>query len=81
LQIASTLFVYRTSKQSTTKISPFYLTYGRDERLPLDGPIETNVTLNQHIESLVDDLPQIRRKAKTMWKNHKQIRKIGMIVI
>jgi hypothetical protein len=31
LQIAPTLFAYRTSKQSTTKISPFYLTYGRDE--------------------------------------------------
>ena len=64
LQITPTLFAYRTSKQSTTKISPFYLTYGRDERLPLDEPIEENVTLNQHIESLMDDLPQIRGKAK-----------------
>jgi transposase InsO family protein len=81
LQIAPTLFAYRTSKQSTTKISPFYLTYGRDERLPLDRPIETNVTLNQHIESLVDDLSQIREKLKTIWKNHKQIRKIDMIVV
>jgi transposase InsO family protein len=34
--ISPVLFAYRTSKQSTTKITPFYLTYGREAKLPID---------------------------------------------
>lgn len=31
----SVLFAYRTSRQSSTKYSPFYLMYGREPRLPI----------------------------------------------
>ena len=31
----SVLFAYRTSKQSSTKFSPFFFMYGRESRLPV----------------------------------------------
>ena len=34
--IAPTLFAYRTSKHMTTKMTPFYLTYGRKAKLLID---------------------------------------------
>src|SRR5205823_10269289 len=36
--IQPVLFAYRTMPQSTTKLTPFYLTYGREAKLPLDSP-------------------------------------------
>ncbi len=32
----SVLFAYRTSKQASTKYSPFFIMYGREPRLPVD---------------------------------------------
>ena len=32
--IAPVLFAYRTAKQSSTKMTPFYLVYGRHPQLP-----------------------------------------------
>ena len=43
--ISPVLFAYRTSKQSTTKITPFYLTYGREAKLPIDN-------LSENIEQI-----------------------------
>ncbi|GET57239.1 putative integrase core domain protein [Rhizophagus irregularis DAOM 181602=DAOM 197198] len=64
--IAPILFAYRTTKHSTTKIAPFFLLYGRDAKLPTDS-LENNgnPTLINHIENLVDQLPQEIEIAKT----------------
>lgn len=32
----SILFAYRSSKQASTKYSPFYIMYGREPRMPID---------------------------------------------
>ena len=70
LFIAPTLFAYRTSKNATIKIEPFFLVYGRDARLPVDQQNITsdNVTpetLNDRLIRLIDDVPQIREKARS----------------
>jgi Integrase zinc binding domain/Integrase core domain len=62
--IAPVLFAYRTSKQATTKITPFYLAYGREARLPIDDLTEDFATIQQRIMGLVDDLPILREIAK-----------------
>src|SRR5206468_10529764 len=65
LYIAPTLFAYRTTKHSTTKIEPFFLVYGRSARLPMDSEQlpDSSVTHDRLVE-LIDHLPQGRMKAK-----------------
>src|SRR3989440_4872994 len=66
LYIAPTLFAYRITKHSTTKIEPFFIVFGRNARLPID-PLETeNLQVeNDRISQLIDQVPQIRSTAKT----------------
>jgi transposase InsO family protein len=65
LYIAPTLFAYRTSKHSTTRISPFFLVYGREAKLPLDSlNLEREHNLLSRIGNLIDDLPENREIAK-----------------
>ena len=55
--IAPILFAYRTSKHSTTKVTPFYLVYGREARLPMDSTkIEEECSMVQHISTQLDIL-------------------------
>jgi Integrase zinc binding domain/Integrase core domain len=63
--ISSVLFAYRTSKQASTKMTPFYLVYGRHPQLPIMEPeeiIEGNIL--DRIFQLVEDLPIKREEAK-----------------
>jgi hypothetical protein len=63
--IAPTLFAYRTSNQSTTKMSPFFLVYGREAKLPLDSiQLEEEPDLTTHIEVQVNNLPIIRNEVQ-----------------
>ena len=54
---------YRTSKQSTTKITPFYLIYGREAKLPIDDLLENVEQIEQRIQNLLDILPHERESA------------------
>ena len=65
LYIAPTLFAYRTTKHSTTKMEPFFLVYGRSARLPMDSEQlpDPSVTHDRLVE-LIDHLSQGRMKAK-----------------
>jgi len=56
--INSVLFAYRTAKNSTTKYTPFYLTYGREARLPI------TTFENETLESNLENLEINRQKAK-----------------
>lgn len=75
LYIAPTLFAYRTTKHSTTKIEPFFLVYGRSARLPMDPdqPPDLSVT-NDRLVKLIDEAPFIRARARNQitQSQHKQ---------
>lgn len=62
--IQPVLFAYRTSKQSTTKISPFYLTYGREAKLPIDDLTQNEEQLSDRINKLVNELPHDRESTR-----------------
>ena len=71
LYIAPVLFAYRTSKNATTKIEPFYLVYGRNAKLPANNLEDNNEeNLNTRIEYLIDKLPHYREATR------KQINKV-----
>jgi len=55
--IKPVLFAYRTSKHSTTKITPFFLTYGREAILPSDEISDNEETLATRITKLINELP------------------------
>ena len=65
LLIPSVLFAYRTMTHSTTRYTPFYLTYGRDATLPIElsiptyptEPIDEMDNLLRHTFQLIDKLP------------------------
>ena len=71
------LFAYRTSKQATTKLTPFYLTYGREAKLPMDGALQSEELLTDHITKLIDKLPHVREdvhKRITVQQNKQKAR-------
>lgn len=74
--IAPALFSYRTSRHSTTRLTPFLLVYGREAKLPTDSTeIEEEATLVQHVERQIDKLPIIRSKARKQIDNEQQKQK------
>lgn len=65
LYIAPTLFAYRTTKHSTTKIEPFFMVYGRSARLPMDSLEEPNNYMEKdRLSHLINEVPLIRQEAK-----------------
>lgn len=63
--IAPTLFAYRTSKQASTKFTPFYLVYGRNPQMPhmeMDEVMEGNILTRLY--QLTETLPTAQGTAQ-----------------
>src|SRR6266498_5538719 len=55
---------YRTTKHSTTGVTPFLLTYGREAILPID---ETKfLTIHERMMSIMKEISHIREEARLM---------------
>src|SRR6266496_253530 len=61
--ISLTLFAYRIKINKSTQFTPFYLTYGRKAKLPYDDDNETEITLNDRVKEMSEDLTQAKKKA------------------
>jgi hypothetical protein len=72
--IPSVLFAYRTKKNSTTKVEPFYLNYGRNARLPMDDE-ENEETYKERIIKLIEELPTKREIAKQQSLKSQELQK------
>ena len=73
--ISPVLFAYRTTKQKSTKIEPFYLTYGRKPKLPIDQEERQEITIAERIQTLIEELPRERGKAKERIKESQEKQK------
>jgi len=74
--IPSVLFAYRTAKQSTTKITPFYLTYGREAKFPIsetEDILEGNILTR--LFSLIEEVPVERERARANIRKSQQRQK------
>ena len=63
--LSGVLLAYRTTQHATTRFSPFYLTYGRDPRLPIDldwpqDQPEPPETLHKRVHNITARLDQSR---------------------
>jgi uncharacterized protein YihD (DUF1040 family) len=72
--IAPTLFAYRTKTQESTKVEPFYITYGRKAVLPIDKE-EKKITVIERLQEIVEQMPKIRWKANEEIKKSQQKQK------
>ncbi|GBC15302.2 putative integrase core domain protein [Rhizophagus irregularis DAOM 181602=DAOM 197198] len=62
-RIAPILFAYRSKIQKSSKMTPFYLTYGRRVILLNDEEIK-GITMIKRIEHIIEELPIKRNEAK-----------------
>jgi len=59
-----TLMAYNTSQQNSTKMTPYFLIYGRTARLSIEGKVLSRSTLLDRVITLVHKLPIFRESAK-----------------
>ena len=74
--IAPVLFAYRTSKHSTTRMTPFFLVYGREAKLVADSSkMEEEPNLTDHVDVLLNSLPISRYNVRQQITEEQQIQK------
>jgi hypothetical protein len=72
------LFAYRTSEQASTRMDPFFLTYGRLANFPITASVEDIGSIPSHekfAQKLVDDLDQARTAAKIAIQKAQDVQK------
>src|SRR6266511_1101599 len=62
------LMAYNTSQQNSTKMTPYFLMYGRTARLPLEGEVLSRNTLLDRIITMIHKLPIFRESARVAIK-------------
>ena len=62
------LIAYNTSQQNSTKITPYFLMYGRTARLLIEGEVLSRSTLLDRVITLVHKLTIFRESAKIVIK-------------
>ena len=60
------LFAYRTSINSSTQESPFFLVHGRDPRFPCDTSLLPAPTFSKHLDQYISDTMRKLQKAKCL---------------
>src|SRR3954452_23354528 len=78
--IEQVLFAYRTTKHSTTKRTPFFMTYGREATLPIDetetsGNVSEKESLLKrmyNIINLTEERDEVRNTIRKSQENQKE---------
>lgn len=56
-----TCFSYNTSRQETTKHSPYYLLYGMEARLPIDVSLRRDIAQDTNVEEVLRRVQRCRQ--------------------
>ena len=66
--VKPTLMAYNTSQQNSTKMTPYFLMYGRTARLPLNEEVLSRNTLLDRVITLVHKLPIFKENVRIVIK-------------
>src|SRR6266542_4215507 len=66
--VKPTLMAYNTSQQNSTKMTPYFLIYGKTARLPIEGEVFSRNTLLDRVITLVHKLPLFRKSVRIVIK-------------
>ena len=72
LYLPLVLLAYRTSEHSTTKNSPFELSYGREAKFPTDLDFNNNYLVSPLIESIQYGWKEAKRQIEKQAKINKE---------
>src|SRR4051812_16630527 len=71
--VEQVLFAYRTTKHSTTKKTPFFMTYGREAILPIDEmEIQENISEKERILKRIYEVINLSEKRNEVKENIKK---------
>ncbi len=62
--VKPTLMTYNTSRQNSTKMTPYFLMYGKTARLLIKGEVFSKDTLLDRVITLVHKLPIFKESAR-----------------
>ncbi len=62
--VRPTLMAYNTSRQNSTKMTPYFLMYGRTAKLPLEEEVLSKNTLLDRVITMIHKLPIFRESAR-----------------
>src|SRR6266498_6056336 len=70
--VRPTLMSYNTSQHSITRLTPYYLIFGKDLKLPIKEVRLTEKSILDRVIKLIHQVPMIRESAKVIIKRAQQ---------